>query len=144
MSRKNTMLDREIVVTEFDQTRLRNLLEGVRRWNARDRTHVDHLEAELDRADVVLPVDVPFDVVTMNSEVAVRDMDSNEQMTFAVVFPSDADVNRQRISVLAPMGTAVLGYRVGDTIDWKVPGRTRRLKIERVLFQPEAAGQFDR
>jgi len=138
------MLGHEIVVTEFDQTRLRNLLEGVRRRNARDRTHVDDLQAELDRADVVLPVDVPFDVVTMNSEVAVRDMDSNEEMTFAVVFPSAADVNRKRISVLAPIGTAVLGYRVGDTIDWKVPGRTRRLKIERVLFQPEAAGQFDR
>ena len=138
------MRDREIVVTDSDQTRLRNLLEGVRRWNARDRTHVDHLEAELDRADVVLPADVPFDVVTMNSEVAVRDIDSDEEMTFAVVFPSDADVNRKRISVLAPIGTAVLGYRVGDTIDWKVPGRIRRLKIERVLFQPEAAGQFDR
>ena len=138
------MLDREIVVTEFDQTRLRNLLDGVRRWNARDRTHVDHLEAELDRAHVVLPHDVPFDGVTMNSKVAVRDMDSNEEMTFALVFPSDADVNRKRISVLAPIGTAILGYRVGDTIDWKVPGRIRRLKIERVLFQPEAAGQFDR
>lgn len=138
------MLDREIVITEFDQNRLRNLLEGVKRWNARDRTHVDHLEAELDRAHVVVPVDVPSDVVTMNSEVAVRDMDSNEEMTFAVVFPSEADVNRQKISILAPIGTAVLGYRVGDTIDWKVPGRTRRLKIERVLFQPEAAGQFDR
>ena len=83
-------------------------------------------------------------MVTMNSEVAVRDMDSDEEMTFAVVFPSDADVNRQRISILAPMGTAVLGYRVGDTFSWNVPGRTRRLKIERVLFQPEAAGQFDR
>jgi len=138
------MLDREIVVTEFDQSRLRNLLEGARRWNARDRTHVDDLEAELDRADVVLPGNVPFDVVTMNSEVAVRDMDSNEVMTFAVVFPSDADVNRRRISILAPIGTAVLGSRVGDMIDWKVPGRSRRLKIERVLFQPEAAGQFDR
>ena len=98
----------------------------------------------MDRAEIVLPVDVPVDVVTMNSEVAVRDMDSNKEMTFAVVFPSDADISRQRISILAPMGTAVLGYRVGDTIDWKVPGRTRRLKIERVLFQPEAAGQFDR
>ena len=138
------MLDREIVVTAFDQHRLRNLLEGFRRWHSRDRAHVDHLEAELDRAEIVLPVDVPVDVVTMNSEVAVRDMDSNEEMTFAVVFPSDADVSRQRISILAPIGTAVLGYRVGDTIDWKVPGRTRRLKIERVLFQPEAAGQFDR
>lgn len=138
------MLDRAIVVTEFDQSRLRNLLEGVRRWNARDRTHVDDLEAELDRADVVLPVDVPSDVVTMNSEVAVRDLDSNEEMTFAVVFPSDADVNRRRISILAPIGTAVLGSRVGDMIDWRVPGRSRRLKIERVIFQPEAAGQFDR
>ena len=137
------MLDREIVVTAFDQHRLRNLLEGFRRWQSRDRAPVDHLEAELDRAEVVLPVDVPVDVVTMNSEVAVRDMDSNEEMTFAVVFPSDADVNRQRISILAPMGTAVLGYRVGDTIDWNVPGRIRRLKIERVLFQPKAAGQFD-
>jgi regulator of nucleoside diphosphate kinase len=137
------MIDRGIVVTEFDQNRLRNLLEGCRR-NARDRAHVDHLEAELDRADVVLPIDVPVDVVTMNSEVAVRDMDSNEAMTFAVVFPSDADVNRQRISILAPIGTAVLGCRVGDTIAWKVPGRTRRLKIEGILFQPEAAGQFDR
>ena len=119
-------------------------------WRASDAgmreiaRHVDDLEAELDRADVVLPVDVPFDVVTMNSEVAVRDMDSNEEMTFAVVFPSDADVNRQRISILAPIGTAVLGSRVGDMIDWRAPGRTRRLKIERVLFQPEAAGQFDR
>ena len=136
--------DREIVVTEFDQNRLRHLLEGFRRWNARDRVHVDHLEAELDRADVVPSEDVPFNVVTMNSEVAVRDLDSNEETTFALVFPSEADVNRQRISILAPIGTAVLGYRVGDTIDWKVPGGTRRLKIERVLFQPEAAGQFDR
>jgi regulator of nucleoside diphosphate kinase len=144
MSRKNIMLDREIVVTALDQNRLRNLLEGFRRWHARDRAHVDRLEAELDRAEIVLPVDVPYDVVTMNSEVTVRDMDSYEEMTFAVVFPSDADVNRQRISILAPLGTAVLGYRVGDTIEWTVPGRRRRLKIERVLFQPEAAGQFDR
>jgi regulator of nucleoside diphosphate kinase len=97
----------------------------------------------LDRAEVVRPVDVPPDVVTMNSEVAVRDMDSNEEMIFAVVFPAHANVNRQKISILAPIGTAVLGYRVGDTIVWNVPGRRRRLRIERVLFQPEAARQFD-
>jgi regulator of nucleoside diphosphate kinase len=138
------MLDREIVVTEFDQSRLRNLLQGTRQWNARDRAHVDHLESELDRAQVVPPVNVPPDVVTMNSEIVVRDMDSNEELTFAVVFPSDADVNRQKISILAPIGTAVLGYRAGDMIEWNVPGRRRRLRIERVLFQPEAAGLFDR
>jgi regulator of nucleoside diphosphate kinase len=138
------MREGEIVVTEFDENRLRNLVDGVWRWNARDRTHVDHLESELDRAQVVPPADVPADVVTMNSEIAVRDVDSNEEMTFAVVFPSEANVKRQKISILAPIGTAVLGYRVGDTIEWNVPGRTRRLRIERVLFQPEAARQFNR
>jgi regulator of nucleoside diphosphate kinase len=136
--------DSEIVVTEFDENRLRNLLDGAWRWNARDRTHVDHLESELDRAQVVPPADVPPDVVTMNSEIAVRDVDSNDEMIFAVVFPSNANVNRGKISILAPIGTAVLGNRVGDTIEWNVPGRTRRLRIERVLFQPEAARQFDR
>jgi len=138
------MRDGDIVVTEFDENRLRNLLAGAWRWNARDRTHVGHLESELDRAEVVAAADVPPDVVTMNSEIAVRDVDSNEEMTFAVVFPSDANVNKRKISILAPIGTAVLGYRVGDTIEWNVPGRTRRLRIERVLFQPEAARQFDR
>jgi regulator of nucleoside diphosphate kinase len=138
------MRDAEIVVTEFDENRLRNLLDGAWRWNARDRAHVDHLESELDRAQVVPPADVPPDVVTMNSEIAVRDVDSNDEMIFAVVFPSNANVNRGKISILAPIGTAVLGYRVGDTIEWNVPGRTRRLRIERVLFQPEAARQFDR
>jgi len=138
------MRDGEIVVTEFDENRLRNLVDGAWRWNARDRTHVDHLESELDRAQVVPSADVPPDVVTMNSEIAVRDVDSNEEMTFAVVFPSEANVNRRKISILAPIGTAVLGYRVGDTIEWNVPGRTRRLRIERILFQPEAARQFDR
>jgi regulator of nucleoside diphosphate kinase len=138
------MRDGEIVVTEFDENRLRNLLQGAWRWNARDRTHVDHLESELDRAEVVPAADVPRDVVTMNSEIVVRDVDSNEEMTFAVVFPSNANVDRRKISILAPIGTAVLGYRVGDTIEWNVPGRTRRLRIERLLFQPEAARQFDR
>ena len=138
------MRDGEIVVTEFDENRLRNLLQGAWRWNARDRTHVDHLESELDRAEVVPAADVPRDVVTMNSEIVVRDVDSNEEITFAVVFPSNANVDRRKISILAPIGTAVLGYRVGDTIEWNVPGRTRRLRIERLLFQPEAARQFDR
>jgi regulator of nucleoside diphosphate kinase len=71
-------------------------------------------------------------------------VDSNEEMTFAVVFPSDTNVDRRKISILVPIGTAVLGYRVGDTIEWNVPGCTRHLRIERVLFQPEAARQFDR
>ena len=84
------------------------------------------------------------DVVTMNSEVLVRDLDSKKEMTVTLVFPSEADLEQGKISILAPVGTALLGYRVGDTIEWKVPGRVRRLRVEKVLYQPEAAGDYHR
>jgi len=138
------MSDREIHVTDFDLERLRSLLDDTRLWSARDRKHVEQLEGELEKAYVVAPTEIPADVVTMNSEVAVRDLDSRQEMAFTLVFPSEADVEQRKISILAPVGTAVLGYRVGDTIEWKVPARVRNLKIERVLYQPEAAGDFDR
>jgi regulator of nucleoside diphosphate kinase len=138
------MSDREIHVTDFDLERLRSLLDDTRLWSARDRKHVEQLEGELEKAYVVAPAEIPADVVTMNSEVAVRDLDSGQEMAFTLVFPSEADVEQRKISILAPVGTAVLGYRVGDTIEWKVPARVRNLKIKRVLYQPEAAGDFDR
>jgi len=138
------MSDREIHVTDFDLERLRSLLDDTRLWSARDRKHVEQLEGELEKAYVVAPAEIPADVVTMNSEVAVRDLGSGQEMAFTLVFPSEADVEQRKISILAPVGTAVLGYRVGDTIEWKVPARVRNLKIKRVLYQPEAAGDFDR
>jgi regulator of nucleoside diphosphate kinase len=78
----------------------------------------------------------------MNSRLSVRDLDSGKVSTFTLVFPSDADVEQDKISVLAPLGTAVLGYRLGDTFEWKMPGRVRRLNLEQVLYQPEAAGDY--
>jgi regulator of nucleoside diphosphate kinase len=138
------MKEREIYVTALDVERLRKLLDGVRLWSSRDREHLQELEAELDRARVVASQDVPGDVVTMNSEVLVKDLDSKKEMTLTLVFPSEADLEQGKISILAPIGTALLGYRVGDTIEWKVPGRVRRLRVEKVLYQPEAAGDYHR
>jgi regulator of nucleoside diphosphate kinase len=100
------------------------------------------LEQELEWAQVVSPQDIPDDVVTMNSQARIRDLDSNEEMVFTLVFPIDADYERGRISVFAPIGTALLGYRAGDIIEWKVPGGVRRLKVEEVLYQPESAGDY--
>jgi len=74
--------------------------------------------------------------------VRVRDMKSGAEMDISVVFPSEADSEQGKISVLAPIGTALLGYRVGDVVEWKVPGGLRRLKVERILYQPEAAGHY--
>ncbi len=138
------MAEREIFVTDSDLQTLTNLLAGVGRGDPRDREHIERLEAELDRAQVVPPTEIPPDVVTMNSEVEVRNLTTGDTIVFTLVFPVDADVDRQKVSVLAPMGTAVLGYRVGDVIEWTVPAGVRRLEIKRVLYQPEAAQEYNR
>jgi regulator of nucleoside diphosphate kinase len=101
---------------------------------------VDELQVELDRAQVVPQRDVPKDVVTMNSTVALRDLDTNELEIYTLVYPDRADIANDKLSVLAPIGTAILGYRVGDEVKWRVPAGWRRLKVEQVIFQPERAG----
>ena len=136
------MGERTIYVTEFDQQRLGRLLNSVWSWNKKDRNSLTRLEEELEGAQIVSPRDIPGDVVTMNSQARIRDLDSNEEMVFTLVFPSEADYERGRLSVLAPIGTALLGYRAGEVVEWEVPGGNRRLKIEQVLYQPEAAGDY--
>jgi regulator of nucleoside diphosphate kinase len=106
------------------------------------REHHERLHEELDRAHVVPATDIPPEVVTMHSRLRLRDLDTGNDLVFTLVFSSDADVDQGKISILAPLGTAVLGYRRGDTFEWHVPGRVRRLRVEEVLYQPEAAGDY--
>lgn len=136
------MAERDIFVTDIDFDRLNGLVAGARR-SRMNQEHVDQLADELERAHIVSPDEIPPDVVTMNSRVELRDLDTGDTMVFVLVFPTEANVDQQRISVLAPLGTAVLGYRAGAVIEWQVPARTRRLRIERVLFQPEAASSAE-
>jgi regulator of nucleoside diphosphate kinase len=97
------------------------------------------LEAELDRALVMdAGRRLPSDVVTLDSRVLVVDLDSGEERLFTLVLPSKANIDEGRISVLAPLGTAVLGYRAGQEIAWDVPGGRRRLMVRRVVHPPEA------
>jgi regulator of nucleoside diphosphate kinase len=78
----------------------------------------------------------------MNSRVRLRDLDSGEQMEVSLVYPSASDAAAKKISILAPIGTAILGYRKGDVVEWEVPAGMRRLEVEDVLYQPEASGDF--
>lgn len=98
------------------------------------------LEQELARAEWVDADQIPPDVVTMNSRVACKDEISGEQHEIELVYPHEADSQRGRVSVLAPVGAALLGMTVGSTIDWPIPGgRMTRLRVLAVLAQPEAA-----
>ena len=134
-----TMSGRRILVTENDMDRLKDLVHASRRSARRDQNHLAELDRELDRAEVVAAAEVPADVVTMQSVVRVRDLDTGARVDYRLVFPADADIERRRISVLAPIGTALIGYRAGDRIEWTPPGGTRRLEVEAVLYQPEMA-----
>lgn len=136
------MSERTIVITEFDARRLRELINDPGALEHRQPESLQSLKDELSRAQVVAPEDVPPDVVTMNSTVLLVDMETGEEETWTLVFPSDADVSQCRISVLAPIGTAVLGYRVGDTFKWNVPGGERHLRVKAVVYQPEASRDY--
>jgi regulator of nucleoside diphosphate kinase len=132
------MRDR-IYITDADFERIRRLISGRRGANSIDHEYLDMLEQEIDRAEIVEPDALPRDVVTMNSEVRVKDLDSGEVRVYRLIFPSQ-NRSENSISVLAPIGTAMLGYRVGDVIEWRVPKGIRRLKVLDIIYQPEAAG----
>jgi regulator of nucleoside diphosphate kinase len=132
------MKQHNILITAQDMERLRPLLDPANSLS-RDQEHLEMLEEELDRAQIVPPSQVSVEVVTMNSKVRVKDLDTGKVTTYTLVFPRDADIAQGKISVLAPIGTAILGYRVGDVIKWRVPGGTRKLRVEEVPYQPEAA-----
>jgi regulator of nucleoside diphosphate kinase len=123
----------KIFITESDFSRLSTLLESAKRFFRRDREHLNALEQELNRADVVAPQELPADVVTMNSRVRVTDLDTGTQTVYTLSFPRDADIAQDRVSVLAPIGTFLLGCRAGAVIDVQVPRGKKRLKIEEVM-----------
>jgi regulator of nucleoside diphosphate kinase len=121
-----------------DSPRKRALPARASRQGAeRTRAELKGFERELGRAHVFGPEAVPANV--MNSRGELLDLDTGERMEFTLVFPSEANIDQGKISVLAPLGTAMLGYRVGDKFDWTVPYGLRRLKMTIVHLQPEAA-----
>jgi regulator of nucleoside diphosphate kinase len=118
------------------------LVRQLERTDLRDQVFIKSLKNEILRAKVLPATSIPGDVVTMNSRVQLTDMANGQRLVFEIVYPGDSDFEIGKISILSPIGTALLGYRVEDTVLWEVPGGTRTLKIDKVLYQPEAAGDF--
>jgi len=132
-----------IYITTSDYQRLSGLIERSRDRNGdADREYLDQLEEELAQAEVVNPEDIPQDVITMRSKVSLKDLKSGKTVMYSLVFPSEANSNEGHISVLAPIGTALLGNRSGDVVESRVPSGLRRLKVKEILYQPEAAGNY--
>jgi len=119
-----------IYISRDDNARLRLLLATALYSNA-SATH-EKLRAELDRAAILDPAAMPDDVVALDSTVEFEDLATSELEEYTITLPADADLERNRISILAPIGTALIGSRVGDIVNWPTPGGIRRLKIRHV------------
>lgn len=133
-----------IFVTETDRERLGNLIRLVRDQN--DRPHfayADKLEEELEFAEVVAPEEIPPDVVTMRSKIELKDLDTGEESSYTIVFPTEANFDEGKISILAPIATALLGNKIGSTVEFDAPSRRKRVEIVNILYQPESVGNYD-
>lgn len=129
-----------IYLTEKDYQRLHSLVQEQRQANG---PHVvAALSKELKRAKVVPSGEVPRDVVTMNSLVKLRELKSSAEMEISIVYPKDANLANRKVSVLAPVATAVLGCSVGDEVEWPGPQGTMTYRVEEIIYQPEAAGDL--
>lgn len=132
-----------IWLTAQDYNRLRTLLADLTRQSRGMQAGVETLEEILDLARVVNPETVPGNVVTMNSRVLYEDLRTREKGTVTIVYPADADATSGRISVLSPVGAALLGESEGNEVELPLPhGETRRIRIDTVLYQPEAEGEY--
>jgi regulator of nucleoside diphosphate kinase len=130
------------LMTELDLRRLDALFQRVRD-QVRPPPTLSSLEREVEQAVAVRPEDIPATIVTMNSEVEVVDLSTQERRRLKVVFPALASLEEGSVSVLAPLGTALLGSHEGEQVSWDSPRGRRRAQVARVVFQPEAAGRFD-
>ena len=137
----------QVIVTKTDRQRLRAMIESLRRAlrTVGDpyESYLRALESKLGTASAVPQADADADMVTMNSRVCVRDTESGKCQVLTLVYEADADPYGENVSVLTTLGASLLGSRVGDVIEWQTRRGPRRLRIERILFQPEAAGAFD-
>lgn len=128
-----------IYITKNDHKKLVDIIN--KKWDHNDSDK--NLLTELNRAVIVEPQDVPSDVITMNSLVVFRDIELKEELEYWLVFPDDADIGQKKISVLSPIGCALLGYKIGDIISVNTPKGEKQLKVEKILHQPESHGNYE-
>lgn len=139
-----TTVARDICLTELDAVRLESMLEQVRRRAPEERSSIEALEDRVDAARVVHQTCIEPQVVTMNSTVVLTDRTTGEGVELTLAYPAEADAEQGRVSVLSPVGRALIGSRVGEVLRVAVPGqRDRAFEVTAIPYQPEAQGRYD-
>lgn len=127
----------------MDYSRIHQCINTARRQNSIGTNEAENLLNELHSAQLVEPKEVPPDVVTMNSIVRISFLNSGKAVQFRIVYPDSANMKENKISIFSPVATALIGYRVSDEIEWLVPSGLTRIRIDEIVYQPEAEGDYD-
>jgi len=133
----------KIILNRLDYARIKKCIGDARQFKSINKLEFEKLIKELESATIVEPKEIPSDVVTMNSVVKLSFLNNNKSVHFQIVYPDQANLKENKISIFSPIATALIGYKVGDKIEWIVPAGLTQLKIEEIIYQPEAAGDFD-
>lgn len=129
-------------MNRVDHARILKCINDARDMNTISSEEAENLLNELNSAKIVEPKDVPVNLVTMNSIVKIRFINTDKQIQFRIVYPDQADLRENKISIFSPVATALIGYKVNDEIEWLIPSGMTTIRIEEIIYQPEAAGDY--
>jgi len=132
----------KILVNRLDYIRILKQIDDARLNKTIEVAEAEKLINELNSATILDPDQIPGDVITMNSVVKISFVDSGKQQEFKIVYPNDSNFKERKVSIFSPIATALIGFRVGDLIEWMVPGGLTKIRIDEIIYQPEASGDF--
>lgn len=133
----------KITITKSDYSRIKNCINDAKQSKSISAADAESLLKELNSAKIVASDKVPGNVVTMNSIVKISFLNSDKQLQFQIVYPGKANVKDKKVSIFSPIATALLGYSQGDEIEWIVPAGPTKIRIDDIIYQPEASGDYD-
>lgn len=133
-----------IYITDTDLERLEHLIELIRRQNEKAHfPYINTLEEKLEYAETAFSEDIPSNVITMRSKVRLSNAETGKDNTYTLVFPNEANLDEGKISILAPLATAILGHKLGDEVEFQTPSGLRKLSVDEIIYQPESAGDYN-
>ncbi len=132
----------KLIVNRLDYARIKKCINDAKQFKSISNSEAEKLMKELDSAKIVEPEAIPSNVVTMNSIVKLSFMNNNKQVQFQIVYPDHANLKENKISIFSPIATALIGYKVTDEIEWIIPAGLTNIRIDEIVYQPEASGDY--
>ncbi len=134
---------KKLIINKLDFLRIQKCIDEAKIVKSISAGEADSLMKELNSAKIVEPEKIPSNVVTMHSIVKISFLNTNKQIQFQIVYPREANLKENKISIFSPVATALIGFQVGDEVEWIVPGGLTKIRVDEIVYQPEAEGDYN-